>query len=115
MVHGVMVHGGAENRIGGNANSRATVANRRRGLVHWARNNLTELNGASIYSGHQRWHPILRRCAGGRGEGLSHHSILPWHSLDIGVQLSLVNLHGSKRCGKPPKAWRNRGKQRQPR
>jgi hypothetical protein len=83
--------------------------------VHWARNNLTELTGASIYSDHQRRCPILRRCAGGRGEGLSHRSVLPWHSLDIGVRLSLVNLHGSKRCGKPPKAWHNRGKRRQPR
>jgi hypothetical protein len=43
------------------------MANQRRGLVHWARNNLTELTGRSIYSDHQWWHPILRRCAGGRG------------------------------------------------
>ena len=40
---------------------------------------------------------------------MSHRGVLPWHSLDIGVWLSLVNLHVSKRCGKPPKAWRNRG------
>jgi hypothetical protein len=67
--------------------------------VHWTRNNLTELTGTSIYRVHQRWHQILRRCAGGRGEGLSHSGVLPWHSLDIGVRLSLVNLHGVKRCG----------------
>jgi hypothetical protein len=33
-------------------NSRATVANRRLGLVHWTRNNLTELTGAYIYRVH---------------------------------------------------------------
>jgi hypothetical protein len=79
------------------------------------RNNLMELAGALIYCVHQQWRPILRRCAGGREEGLSHRGILSWHSLDIGGWLSLVNLHGAKRHGKLPKAWRNQGKWRQPR
>jgi hypothetical protein len=70
-----------------------------------------ELTGASIYRVHQRWRPILRRCAGGREEGLSHRDVLPWHSLDIGVWLSLVNLHGAQRHGKLAKAWLNWGKQ----
>jgi hypothetical protein len=36
--------------------------------VHWTRNNLVELTGASIYRFHQRWHLILRRHTGGRRE-----------------------------------------------
>jgi hypothetical protein len=72
--------------------------------VHWTRNHLTGLTGALIYRVHQWWRPILRRCAGGREEGLSHRGVLPWHSLNIGVWLLLVNLHGAKRCSKPPKA-----------
>jgi hypothetical protein len=38
----------------------------RRELVHWVRNNLVELTGASIYRIHQRWRPIWRRRAGGQ-------------------------------------------------
>jgi hypothetical protein len=33
------------------------------------RNNLAELIGTSFYRVHQRWRPILIRCAGGRREG----------------------------------------------
>jgi hypothetical protein len=44
--------------------------------------------------------PNLRREAGRRGEGMSHCGDLPWHSLDKGVRLSLVNLYGSRRRGK---------------
>jgi hypothetical protein len=95
-------------KLGENANWGALVANRRRGLEHWARNNLAEQAGASIYRGFERWLRIWKGGAGSRGEGMSHRGILPWHSLVKGVRLSLVNLHGSKRHGKPPKAWRDR-------
>jgi hypothetical protein len=36
--------------------------------VDWARNNLTELTGASIYRDQQRWHPVWGRHVGGRRE-----------------------------------------------
>jgi hypothetical protein len=42
----------------------------------------------------------LRREAGGRGEGMSHCGDLLWPSLDKGIGLSLVSLHGSKQRGK---------------
>jgi hypothetical protein len=80
-------------------NSRATVANRRRGLVHWMRNNLTELTGALIYMVHQQCRPSWRNRVGGREEGMSHRGDLLWRSLDKGVRLLLVSLHGSKRHG----------------
>jgi hypothetical protein len=55
------------------------MANRRRGLVHWAHNNLSEFARASIYRFHQRWHPIWGRHAGSRREGevtsASYHGI----------------------------------------
>jgi hypothetical protein len=35
------------------------------------RDYLAELTGVVIYRFHQRWHPILRRRAGGRREGRS--------------------------------------------
>jgi hypothetical protein len=53
----------------GKRNWGATVANRRRGLVHWARNNLTEHIERSIYRDQQWWHPIWGRHVGGRREG----------------------------------------------
>jgi hypothetical protein len=77
--------------------------------VHWACNNIVEQAGASIYRGFERQLRILKGSAGGREEGMSHRGVLLWHSLDKGVRLPLVNPHSSKRCGKPPKAWRNRG------
>jgi hypothetical protein len=36
------------------------------GLVYWVHNYLAEQAGAAIYRLPQRWHPILRRCVGGR-------------------------------------------------
>jgi hypothetical protein len=45
------------------------VDDQRRELVHWVRNNLAELTGASIYRVHQWWRPIWRRHDGGRREG----------------------------------------------
>jgi hypothetical protein len=75
-------------------NSRATVANQMRGLVHWTRNNLTELTGALIYRVHQRWRPIWRNRAGGREEGMSHRGDLPWCSLVEELRRSLVNYYG---------------------
>jgi hypothetical protein len=96
-------------------NLRATVANWRRGLVHWTRNNLTELTRALIYRVHQRWHPIWRNRAGGREEGMSHRGDLSWRSLDKGVRLLLVSLHGSKRCGKTAQGVARPNERRQPR
>jgi hypothetical protein len=40
-----------------------------RELVHCVRNNLADLVDHSIYRSQQQWHPIWRRCAGGRREG----------------------------------------------
>jgi hypothetical protein len=79
------------------------------------RNNLAELTGAAIYRLNRRWRSIWRKCVSDRREGLSHCGVLPWHSPDLGGWLSLVNVHGAKRRDKLPKAWRNWGKQRQPR
>jgi hypothetical protein len=47
------------------------VDDQRRELVHWVRNNLAELTGASIYRIHQRWRPIWRWRASVRREGKS--------------------------------------------
>jgi hypothetical protein len=58
-------------------NSGAIVANRRREVVLWLRNELTEQVGASIYSDQQRWRPIWGRHAGGRSK-VSHQSYLSW-------------------------------------
>ena len=55
--------------LGKKGNWEAMVDDQRRELVHWVRNNLAELTGASIYRIHQRWHPIWRRRAGGWREG----------------------------------------------
>ena len=38
----------------------------RQGLVHWARNNLVELDEHSIYSDHQWWRSIWGRHTDGR-------------------------------------------------
>jgi hypothetical protein len=43
--------------------------NQRQGLVHWMRNYLAELTGASIYRVLRWWRLILGRRAGGRREG----------------------------------------------
>jgi hypothetical protein len=113
--HREMFHGSVPTDLGEIQNWEARVNDQRRELVLWMRNYLAELTGASIYRVLRRWHQILRRCACGREEELSHRDVLLWHSLDIGVWLSLVNLHDAKRRGKQPKAWRNRGKRWQPR
>jgi hypothetical protein len=57
--------------LGEMGNWGALVDNHRRDLVHWVRNNLADLVDHSIYRSQQRWHPIWRRCAGGRREGKS--------------------------------------------
>jgi hypothetical protein len=44
------------------------VANRRRGLVHSVRNNLTKHIGASIFRGLERWLRIWKESVGGRRE-----------------------------------------------
>jgi hypothetical protein len=55
--------------LGEKGNWEAVVDDQRRELVHWVRNNLADLVDHSIYRSQQRWHPIWRRCAGGRREG----------------------------------------------
>jgi peptidoglycan/xylan/chitin deacetylase (PgdA/CDA1 family) len=64
-----MSHGGVLTDLGEMGNWEALVNDQRREVVLWMRNNLAELTRASIYRVHQWWHPILRRCAGGRREG----------------------------------------------
>jgi hypothetical protein len=68
--HGEMSHGGVLTDLGEMGNWEALVDDQRRELVLWTRNNLAELTGASIYRVHQWLHPILRRCGGGRREGM---------------------------------------------
>jgi hypothetical protein len=63
-----MSHGGVPTNLGEIRNWEALVNDQRRELVLWMRNNLVEHTGVSIYR-HQRWRPILRRCAGSRREG----------------------------------------------
>jgi hypothetical protein len=67
--HGEMSHGGVPTDLGQVRIWEALVNDKRQELVLWMRNNLAELTRASIYRVHQRWRPILRRCAGGRREG----------------------------------------------
>jgi hypothetical protein len=55
--------------LGEKGNWKAMVDDQERELVHWVRNNLAELTGASIYRVHQRWRLIWRRRADGRREG----------------------------------------------
>jgi hypothetical protein len=55
--------------LGEMRNWEAMVDYQRRGLVHWMRNYLAELTGASIYRIPRRWSLIWRRRAGGRREG----------------------------------------------
>jgi hypothetical protein len=45
--------------FGENRNSRAMVANRERGMVHWLRNKIAEQAGPSIYSDQKWWLRIL--------------------------------------------------------
>ena len=66
--HGVMLTAAILADLGEERNWGATVANRRRGLVLWLRNNLAEQAGASIYKGFERRLRIWMGNAGGRRE-----------------------------------------------
>ena len=88
-----------ENRFGGRMKFSGIVANRRREWVLWRRDNMAQQTGPSIYRGVKRWRLIWRNRGGGREEGMSHRSDLPWRSLVIDGWQSLVNLHGTKRRG----------------
>jgi hypothetical protein len=52
--------------LGEIGNWEALVDDQRQGLVHWMRNYLAKLTGASIYRVLWWWRLILRRRAGGR-------------------------------------------------
>jgi hypothetical protein len=84
------------------------MANRREGLVHWARNNLAGLTGASIYNDQRHWHPIRRRHAGGWREGeVTDASYRGGHWLmSYDGHWVLTTTHDD--VVRHPKAWRDR-------
>jgi hypothetical protein len=78
-----MSHGGVPTDLGEIWNWEALVNNQRQELVLWVRNNLAELTATSIYRVHQRWRPILRRCARGQREGKftdASYCGIHWHT-----------------------------------
>jgi hypothetical protein len=81
------------------------VDDQRRELVHWVRNNLAELTGASI---HQRWRPIWRRRAGDQREGevtgASYRGI-HWSNDSDDRHAIYCDL---RRCGNKAVAWHAR-------
>jgi hypothetical protein len=94
--------------LGEERNWEAMVDDQRQELVHWVRNNLAELTGASIYRFHQWWRSILRRRAVDRREGKSPGSAnvaltearLPaMDGLPIAVHCDMVMLLGTWRMG----------------